>query len=293
LCNHPKGSVTWRGRWLINCLVCASGYDTSGQYLTALARALGTDGGRLLSDPLAYLGRHLLDGAAGGGGRSGRRKPAPLPSADVLRGWQRALLGSPSLLRSLRLRRGLSEESVRRWRLGWDEAHQGFTLPIFDDHGVLVNVTWRAGKGALLRGFGERKKVHRLAGRRAADGCLPLYPDIPDGSLLLVEGEFDALIARQHGLPAITGLLGAQWVGAWDAAVRGRRVAVAYDTGAERAALKTVTKLRDAGARAWVVALGLPRAGDDVCDWFTTYRRTAESLLQLIQDCKSRGRSAA
>ena len=284
LCNRPNGSLTRReGRWLLNCWSCEPG----GPYITALAQALGTDGGRLLSNPPQYLGPYLVGRAAGK-----RRKPAPLPSDEALDGWQRALLDSPLLLRYLRRRRGLSEESVRRWDLGWDEAHQGFTLPVYDRTGALVNVTWRA----LSQDFGlcgsngrylqTRKKVHRLAGRRAADGCLPLYPDVPpEGPLLLVEGEFDALVARQNGLPAVTGLLGQLWVGAWDEAVRGRRVAVVYDTGAEQAAAATVQKLREASASAaWLVRLGLPNRGDDVVDWFVTYRRSTRALLRLIRE---------
>jgi hypothetical protein len=176
---------------------------------------------------------------------------------------------------------------MRSWDVGWDARRQGFTLPVFGADDELVNVTWRAPKGAVLRMRGERK-VCRLPGRTVANGCLPLYPDLPAGeSLLLVEGEWDALVARQAGLPAMTGLLGMRWMSAWDVFVVGRRVAVAYDVGGEAAAEATVERLIAAGASAaWVVRLGLPNQGDDVCDWFTTYARSATALRRLIRESR-------
>ena len=98
-----------------------------------------------------------------------------------------------------------------------------------------------------------------------------------------------ALLARQHGLPAFTGLAGKTWNSAWDPDAAGREIAVAYDVGAEDDAAATVDKLRQAGARrAWVVSLGLSSDGEDIGDWFLTYGRTAVELLDLIRRTRPR-----
>ncbi len=199
--------------------------------------------------------------------------------------WRQFLGDDPDALRRLRDERGLTPATVETFEIGWDPVREGYTLPIRNAAGELVNVSWRAPKGRRLHlPSSQKRKLTRL-GRGVEDGGLPLYPEpLPTGAALLAEGEWDALVARQHGLPAFTGLLGKKWHAAWDGYARGRTVAVAYDVGAEPEAAETVERLREAGAReAWVVPLGLPEEGDDLVDWFVTYGRSARDLRGLIR----------
>jgi hypothetical protein len=240
-----------------------------------VAAALGIEVWRLLDDPVNWLAEFRL--------LSGRRKSAPdaPPTEARVAGWHAGLLGDSVRLKRLRRERGLTLRSVRRFEIGWDHARRAYTLPVRNLAGELVNVSWRAQIGARLS---NGAKITRQR-RGIADGALPLYPQPlpPDGGLL-VEGEWDALLARQHGLPAFTGLLGKQWNDAWDEYALGRVIAVAYDTGAEDDAARTVERLRVAGARrAWVVALDLPEEGDDLVDWFVKYRRSAADLRRTIR----------
>ena len=103
--------------------------------------------------------------------------------------------------------------------------------------------------------------------------------------LLVCEGEFDALLLRQHGFPAVTSTAGTSWSPEWNRHVRGRQVAVVYDAGAfsleiaERRAREFVA----AGAcEAWAVELGLEK-GEDATDWFVNYGRSADDLRRLIR----------
>lgn len=265
------------GAWLAKCYRCE---------LDAMADALGCAVWELLDDAPRWLEPY----AAGRSRRSREVEPAPLPSEQQISEWRDALTARHRAW--LWRERGFNGATIARAELGWDAVRGGFTYPIRDASGTLVNVSWRAPRGRKLSPPGWGPKA-RLRGRTAARGELPLYPmPLPARGGLLVEGEPDALLARQHGLPAFTGLLGKQWNAAWDEYAAGREVAVAYDVGAEDAAAGTVAKLRDAGARrAWMVALGLPRDGDDIGDWFVTYRRTADDLRRLIR--KSRPRRVA
>src|SRR5207244_3270870 len=94
---------------------------------------------------------------------TGRPKlKAELPSEARVAGWVAALGASDDLLRLLRRERGLTTATVEEFGIGWDFAREGFTLPIRDAAGELVNVTWRAPKGRTLDlPGGARRSKHR------------------------------------------------------------------------------------------------------------------------------------
>ena len=257
------------GAWLTKCFKCE---------LDEMADAVGCSVWELLEDAPRWLELY----AAGRNRRRREVEPAPLPSEHQVREWRDALTARHRAW--LWRERGFNQATIDGAELGWDAVRNGFTYPIRAASGALVNVSWRVPRGRKLSPPGWGPKA-RLRGRTAARGGLPLYPQpLPPLGGLLVEGETDALLARQHGLPAFTGLAGKTWNSAWDPYAAGREIAVAYDVGAEEDAAATVDKLRAAGARrAWVVSLGLPRDGDDIGDWFLTYGRSADHLLKLIR----------
>jgi hypothetical protein len=205
----------------------------------------------------------------------------PLSDAAVA-GWCSALFSNGDALSYL-LGRGLSEATISTYKLGWNQNEKLLTLPVYAAEGELVNVRRRSlASGAKFRGlFGHGSQ---------------LYPDVPwRGPILLLAGEFDALIGRQHGLPAVTSTCGSALPDSLAPELAGRRVAVAYDVGEESAAKRTVAKLRSVGSLAWVVRLQLLRwrtpgtarrkylpIGGDLNDYFLA-GGDADALLDLIR----------
>jgi DNA primase len=112
-----------------------------------------------------------------------------------------------------------------------------------------------------------------------------LYPSfLSTTSILLCEGEWDTLIARQHRLPAV-GVSGVNiWDQKWNPAFAGTSVAIVFDCddAGRSNARRRAEELSVAGARVKVVDLGL-RDKEDLTDWFVKYRRTAEDLISLIR----------
>lgn len=263
VCGRPKLDVTRRpgGGWWVGCWRCTARGLSGGDYMRALAAAVGAPGGgALLENPLKYL-RPWLHRAPS------RRTPEQLPSKATVDGWHSRLMASDEPLDYL-TERGLLTSTLVSYRLGWDG--EAITIPVFDASGELVNVRRRR----LERGA----KPIGLGGRGSQ-----LYPDMPPGrGVVLAAGEFDALLARQHGLPAVTTTCGARLPDHLVPALAGRRVAVVYDVG-EDVAAASAEKLVAAGAEAWVVRLGLPREGDDLTDWFVTYGRSRRELVALIR----------
>ncbi|HKS95912.1 MAG TPA: hypothetical protein VJV74_07225 [Terriglobia bacterium] len=150
------------------------------------------------------------------------------------------------------LARGLSEGMIRKAKLGYDQTANAITIPVWDD-GKLANLRRR-----LLSG---QPKIAGLPGHGSQ-----LYPHVPkNGDPILVAGEFDALIGRQHGLPTVSTTCGACLPEHLVPQLAGRSVAVMYDVGEELAAQKTVQRLLAAGGTAWRVRLsllGLPEKAD-------------------------------
>lgn len=260
-----------RWRWFIACFSrsCPDGPE----YLRALADVVGAKPSQLLDNPLPWLAS-LTDGG------HPSRKPAPLPSLAQIRYWTQVLLADRRALRYVTQQRGLTKKAIREYRLGFDG--QAIVIPVFDGRQRVVNIRRR-----FLSPQADGPKITGLRGRTAQ-----LYPNVKRGhALLLCEGEFDALLARQHGLPAVTSTAGTSWSSSWNRHVARRRVAVLYDAGAHsyQLACHRATALAKAGAAdAWAVDLrqGGLDGGEDLTDWFVTYHFSAEKLIRLIRSAR-------
>ncbi len=272
VCGRPNADFRQKanGDYNVACWSCSALGLSGGEYLRALAEEVGAPGGSAL---ISYAPRYLIGLASGppiGGGR--REKP---PSYAEVKGWQSRLRSDCAAMRYLREERGLTGATIARHRLGYDG--EAIVLPVYR----------RRRPVNLRRRFlapSANPKMRGLAGCRAR-----LYPFAPpDDAWLLCEGEFDAILARQHGLPAVTSTAGTHWAAAWDRYLLGHRVAVVYDAGAGslRAAAERAAKLREAGAEdAWAVALGSAglQDGEDLTDWFVHHNKTAAELKGLIR----------
>lgn len=272
LCDGVKGRAnisTRSGEWVISCWSCSQ-----GSYLFDLAEALRVPGGgyTLKEDPRKYLAPYIR--------RRVKRavEPDPLPSSDDIRAWCRMRRNDPDVMRYLLAERGLNKRVVERARLGYDG--RAVTIPIFDVRArELVNLRRRYWPNPPVSGG----KYRGLAGRTAT-----VYPWLSPGSLILVAGEFDALVLLSNGLPGISVTTGAatRWRQEWDWIAKGRRMVVIYDADPreQEQAISRAAELRRAGADAWPVRLtkaGLSN-GEDVTDFFTKHGRSANDLLRLI-----------
>jgi hypothetical protein len=248
----------------------------SREWLREVAELVGAPGGwALLDDPLRWLADYLESQARTD------REPDQLPSLASIHGRASRLLTVPEAIDWLKDERGLTEDTIRRAGLGWESEPPAFTFPILNAAGELVNVVRRPWPT-------EDPKYRGCTGRNQHNGGVQLYPHpLPEGSWLLVEGLLDALLGRQEGLPqTVTGTAGVNtFLEEWLPLVRGRRVAVMYDVGAEKVMRRRVDALRAAGAEAWAVRLSeldLPPKGD-LSDALTGGYDAAD-IINLIKD---------
>jgi hypothetical protein len=191
-------------------------------------------------------------------------------------------------MRYLTRDRGLTLATIRQARIGYALRGQAaaFTLPVYAG-GQLVNVRFRFWPHLFEPLNGMPTKIMGCRGHGAQ-----LYPGVPRGrALLLGEGEFDALLARQHGLPALTSTAGTSWDVAWNPVLAGRRVAVVYDAGQSSYTVACARARQFAAGRvraAWPVDLRLAGLadGDDLTDYFVKYGHSAGDLARLVRGAR-------
>lgn len=214
--------------------------------------------------------------------------PAPLPELATLDRWQEALRQNDDASAWLHAR-GLSASTCASVRLGYRTylGRPAIVMPIVTDR-IVTNIKHR---------FLDESEPKYMAMRGRPHG---LYPSVPLGlAVLLAEGEFDALIARQHGLPAVSGTAGIEgWEPEWTRKLTGRSVAVCFDAGAGclELAERRVRELRAAGIRdAWPVDLTLAgfKPGEDLTNWFVEYGWSAKELRAFVNDARRHYKSEA
>ncbi len=210
-------------------------------------------------------------------------KKRPLPSARQLMLWHKKLLGNPAALRLVTDKRGLTKETLRKFKIGYDG--QRFTIPIYDADGELVNVrkykpNAREHKDKMIShgvGYGE--------GRIYGLDTLEENEDI-----LLTEGEMDRLIGIQYDLPAVTHTAGAPTFKAeWGPLFKDKNVYIAYDEdqAGNSGAQKVRKILEPYAASIHRVALGTGIKGGDVTDFFVTLGRGKSDMLDAMRDAKT------
>ena len=281
----PSANVnTVTGLWV--CHTCDKGgspidflMDKGLDFKAALAEV-----GRMAGLEAPSRNGHRTNGAAG--------VPSPAaPLTTVTKGklteanvkaWADAALRNPDLMRWFHEKRGFTDETVALWQLGWDGSR--VTIPVRDEAGQLVNV-----RRYLRDATGEQGKMLSLMAGGGPNITTRLFPGdpLPD-DVLLVEGEWDAMLARQHGFPGtFTVTSGA---GVWNptltALFTGRKVTVAYDN--DEAGMKGTVKvariLSSAGVAVTVVRIpNLPPKGD-VTDFFVEQGRSPDELRSILAD---------
>jgi 5S rRNA maturation endonuclease (ribonuclease M5) len=203
----------------------------------------------------------------------GGKPVTPLPTEGDVRKWHDRLMSSNILLKPLREKRGLNDQTMRKRMLGYDGDR--YMIPVYDAEGNLLNV--RRYKPEAIR-----DKMMNWPGYGSA--TLYLADNLEADVVLLCEGEMDALIAEQYGFASVTATAGAgTWQDDWNTAFEGKKVFIAYDNdpAGESGARKVAHRLR--GVAAGVYVMKLPVAPkQDLTDFFVAQGQGRRDLERLM-----------
>jgi DNA primase len=205
----------------------------------------------------------------------------PIPASWV-EDYIKALWKDEEALDYLRITRNIMDSTIKRHRLGLSPKDRRIMIPVFDEFGACVNV----------RRMGWRTEHERKALNRKEHGTVRLYPEgeaILSRRLLLCEGEFDCLVARQWGLPAVTWTAGAtSWNERYNYLFQDKAVWILYDNddGGRAGAAQAVEKLKGVAQHVEVVNIFNDLKGKDITDWSFEHGVPLSELKTLIERYK-------
>lgn len=205
-------------------------------------------------------------------------KAAPLTESIVL-GWHQALMRNEKALTKFINKRGLSQDLIVEYKIGWEARAERYTIPVRDEDGHLVNVRRYKPDAEAAQ------KMWNLLGHGSPPRLFPLAVLADADEVLITEGELDALACIQRGIPAVSGTGGAgRWDASWAKHFEGKAVFVTYDNDKDgRIGAKKVKRALAKVARSVVV---LPALTDqdkgDVTDFFEE-GGTAEDLRRIME----------
>jgi hypothetical protein len=197
-------------------------------------------------------------------------------SEGKIKGYAAALTSEKSRLFYLRTSRGLSDATIKEREIGWDRIRERFTIPVRDEDGALVNIR---------RYKVDAPPAEKMKNSLGHGSPARLYPidQLQHDTVVICEGEWDALVTIQNDFHVVTGTHGAgTWRAEWNKLFAGKTVYIIFDCDKEGriAAKKVERQLQAHAASVAVVSLGLQEKGD-LTDWFTE-GHSAEELRQLM-----------
>lgn len=203
--------------------------------------------------------------------------------------WHENLLQNEEIRRWLNEKRGLSDETLKFFKIGWDPKRERNTIPIRDLNAEPVNVRlYNAKKQPKIINYTEGKWKY---GSPARLFCVEKIKNAEE--VIICEGEWDCIILNQEGFAATTGTHGCstfrpEWVDYYT----DKHVVLIYDTDSEgksavnRILLPAFKVAILEGKVKSIKVVVLPLAGTaddkDVSDYFTKRGATAADLRALI-----------
>lgn len=223
--------------------------------------------------------------AKGGKGESkkGSKKKLseePLPGPSQLARWKAALWSSPSILQAFKDKRGLSNEIIEQYGLGYRADKKRFTLPVYDINGELVNVRY----------YGPTSKAKMINHTGHGEARLLGHEALEHDEILLVEGEMDWLTGLDQGFDTMTWTSGvSSWQDKWSAMFEGKTVFLCFDDdeAGRQGARKVALSLDRAGAKCHIVQLAIANIkGGDLTDYFHNLGNTADDFRETMEDAR-------
>jgi hypothetical protein len=204
------------------------------------------------------------------------KQQKPLPDDDTIAAWVDTLLSGTR--KAFLNRRGLQDATLKEASIGWNPNYGGgrITIPIYSPEGQLLNV--RCYKPRAVK---DKMIWHRKGHTQSLYGMQDITHD--DHVVYLMEGEWDRLLAKQDGFPAVTHTAGAAtFLPEWGEYFRDKTVIVAYDNddGGRDGREKALAVLKHFAE--CVVFVDLPEEGTDYTDFRVKMGKSAADFAALV-----------
>lgn len=220
------------------------------------------------------------------------------PDAKLMEKYQMLLQGNDTAKDYLRVKRGLTDETIKHFQLGYDSQYNAIAIPVFK-RGELINIKYRR--------IHPQENEPKYTSERGAETWLYNEDGINEGikkkGVLVVEGEFDAMSAWQAGFKnVVSPASGKDSYGVWLEMLDViPKVYICYDNDkpGREAALKFSQRVGADKCFEVIYPIGIK----DANDYFKTstadeyrellkaarpfYKHTFKSLIDIIEDARN------
>jgi len=188
-------------------------------------------------------------------------------------------------------KRGLTDESIKKYHIGWDPKRERNTFPVYDENGQLVNIRYHNSK--------KKPKTFNHSGYGGARiwGLDRLVKASPGLTIAITEGEWDSMMVEQEtGLISVSPTNGKEaFKPEWAALFKGYHVVLVWDCDKEgresvkRTVLPVFKKHVQDGSVLSIKVIWLfndpkDKTQKDFTDFIVRAGGTGESLLKIIED---------
>lgn len=181
--------------------------------------------------------------------------------------------------------KGLTEETINKYQLGWNSKFGRITVPMRDEKGLCRNI-----KQYKMNPTGKQQKdFFYKKGLPIIMMGLPEVKHFPGNEIILCEGQWDMLLLRQEGFNAVSCPTGAgTFKPFWANVFKGKDVIIIYDcdsAGINGAIKAVIPRLKGIAKSIKNVSLGLAgtREENDVSDFFLKKGGSCVDLRALIE----------
>ena len=221
-----------------------------------------------------------------------RLKSYPPPKEENVAKFQASI--TEEVRKYLNTKRGLSDESILKYEVGWDLKKERNTFPVRDENKNLVNIRYHNSK--------KKPKTFNHSGYGMARlwGLDRLVDADPGSTILCSEGEFDSQLCEQEtGLTAVSPTNGTNaFLREWVSHFHGHHVVFVWDCDQEgRKAMKNIVlptfkKAVLAGdvlslKVIWLFEKDTDKNQKDFTDFITKAGGTGQQVLDLIKSTNS------
>ena len=194
------------------------------------------------------------------------------------------LLRSKKMLQFLTEKRGLTLDTINKYKLGCDV--ERVYIPIRDADSLLVNIR------KYLPDFLRKKTSLKMMSWKEGFGDARLFPiaNLTAQEIVLCEGEADCLLCNQLGYNAVTVTSGANtWRDEFVPLFKGKTVYICYDrdTAGNEGSIAIAEQLKRVCKEVRIITLPfklLPKHGEDFTDYIVNYGHTKADFDKLIQE---------
>lgn len=204
------------------------------------------------------------------------KKLPPIPEA-VIQGLIDNLWCNSAALTFLKEKRGLTEDTIKEFKLGY---HNGrITIPLYNEDGCF---------NIRQYDWAKRDSSKVISWERGRGGVV-LFPDPSfwtDDPVFICEGEMDCILMHQLGFNAVTSTSGAgNWKPEWNQLFHSREVNICYDVdkAGQNGMINVANNLERIAAKVRTLTLPISEPPNgDVTDWVVSYGATKEDFQHLI-----------